>query len=56
MELLDATLSLAVAFCLLGGLFWPVRSPHPALVGFRLTLQHETTVRYMARFDALPAA
>ena len=31
MELLDATLSLAVAFCLLGGLFWPVRSPHPTL-------------------------
>ena len=56
MECLDATLSLAVAFCLLGGLFWLVRSPHPALVGFRLTLQHETIVRHMARLDALPAA
>jgi len=28
----------------------------PGLGGLRLTLQHETIVRYMARFDALPAA
>lgn len=56
MELLDATLSLAVAFCLLDGPFWLVRSPHPALAGFRLTLRRQTIVRYMARFDALPAA
>ena len=29
-------------------------SPYPG--GLRLTLQHETVVRYMAQFDALPAA
>ena len=28
----------------------------PGAGGLRLTLQHETIVRYMARFDALPAA
>ena len=28
----------------------------PGSGGLRLTLQHETIVRYMARFDALPAA
>ena len=28
MVFLDATLSLAVGFCLMGGLFWLVRSPH----------------------------